>query len=88
MAITNVQLNHDGFKALLQGPEIKELVEQEAKLIEDRANANNTRGGEGFVSTIKVGYYGGGRWVGFIHATDNNSAIAESEDKALTRALQ
>ena len=35
----------------------------------------------------QIGGYGGGRYIGFVTTADNKAKIAESEDKALTRAL-
>lgn len=60
---------------------------QTAEEIAEKANANNTRGGEGFRATTQVGGYGGGRYIGFVTASDKQASAAESEDKALTRAL-
>ena len=85
--ITKIEFIDAGFKAILISDGCHEVIEQTAQQIADKANANNDRGGEGFRSSTKVGGYGGGRWIGFVTATDNKAAAAESEDKALTRAL-
>lgn len=77
--------NSAGFKAVLMSEGTQKVVEDVAQDIADKANSNY--GGEGFVATTKVGGYGGGRWVGFVTATDKDSLKAESEDSALTRAL-
>ena len=34
------------------------------------------------------GGYGGGRWVASVTTTDHNSMVAESEDKALSKAVK
>lgn len=77
MADVQIEFISAGFKAILESDGVKELVEDQAKAIADRANGNNDRGG-----------YGGGRWVAFVSTTDKSSMLAESEDKALTRAIQ
>ena len=84
---TRLVFNSDGFRELLLSEGVKELVGTAAEEIQNKADANNTRGGEGFRSTVQVGGYGGGRWIGFVSTTDKASEIAESEDKALTRAI-
>ena len=86
---TNIRLEFisDGFKQNLESDGVRELVQETADNIKDRANANNTRGGQGFESNVIQGNYGGGRWIGFVKSTDRESDIAESEDKALTGAV-
>ena len=84
---TRLVFNSDGFRELLLSEGVKELVSTAVEEIQNKADANNTRGGEGFRSTVQVGGYGGGRWIGFVSTTDKASEIAESEDKALTRAI-
>lgn len=85
--ITKIEFIDAGFKAILTSEGCQEVVGQTAQSICDKANANNDRGGEGFRSSTQVGGYGGGRWIGFVTTTDQEAAAAESEDKALTRAL-
>lgn len=82
-----IVFNSDGFRQLLLSDGVRDLVQNTAEEICDKANGNNTRGGEGFVVRTQVGGYGGGRYVAFVSSTDKNSFIAESEDKALTGAL-
>lgn len=77
--------NSAGFKALLTSDGTHKLVEVLSQDIADKANSNY--GGDGFQVTTKIGGYGGGRWIGFVTATDKDSLKAESEDSALTRAL-
>lgn len=79
--------NSDGFRQILQSDGVHDLVQQTAEEIAEKANANNTRGGQGFEARTQIGGYGGGRYIGFVTTTDNKAKIAESEDKALTRAL-
>lgn len=80
-----IVFNSAGFKALLNTDGVHQLVEVLSQDIADKANSNY--GGDGFQVTTKVGGYGGGRWIGFVTATDEDSLKAESEDSALTRAL-
>lgn len=76
-----------GFKEILCSGEVHDLVSQAAEQIQSRANANNTRGGDGFSADTWMGGYGGGRWVATVSAMDRAARIAESEDKALSRAV-
>ena len=82
-----IQFNSAGFRQLLLSDGCREVVQSTTEEICAKANANNSRGGEGFTAHTQVGGYGGGRWIGFVSSTDKKSAAAESEDKALTRAL-
>lgn len=82
-----IKFNSKGFKEILCGDGVHELVTNAAQEIQSRANANNTRGGEGFSCETRIGNYGGGRWIAFVSTTDRKSQIAEAEDKALSRAV-
>ena len=84
---TRIVFNSEGFREILLSEGCHELVTNVTEEIADKANANNDRGGNGFNASTQVGGYGGGRWVGFVTATDNKAAAAQSEDQALTRAL-
>ena len=84
---TRIVFNSEGFREILLSEGCHNLVTSVTEEIADKANANNDRGGEGFRSSTQVGGYGGGRWIGFVTATDNKAAAAQSEDQALTRAL-
>lgn len=86
MADARIVFNSDGFRQILLSEGCRDAVQAATDEIREKADANNTRGGEGFRSSVQVGGYGGGRWIGFVSTTDKNSLIAESEDKALTRA--
>ena len=85
--ITNIQFNSAGFKAILESGGVKDMVQDTANQICERANANNERGGQGFGVTVKHLGYGGGRWGAYIYSKDQKAAQAESEDKALTKAV-
>ena len=83
-----IEWNHDGFEALLCDAGTMDLVQAQAVRICDNANANNTRGGKGFQYATRLGRaYGSQRALGFVYSTDKKSAIAEAEDKALSRAV-
>lgn len=84
---TRIVFNSEGFREILLSEGCHDLVTNVTEEIADKANANNDRGGNGFNASTQVGGYGGGRWVGFVTATDNKAAAAQSEDQALTRAL-
>lgn len=87
MDVVNIQFFSSGFKAILESDGVKDLVETEANKICEKANANNDRGGKGFAVQVKHMNYGGGRWGAFVYAKDTKASQAESEDKALTRAI-
>lgn len=84
--ITKIEFIDSGFKAILASEGCREVLETTSQEICDRANGNNTRGGEGFAQKVE---YGGRaqRFIGFVYTTDKNSEIAEAEDGALTRAI-
>ena len=84
---TRIVFNSEGFRDILLSDGCHELVQSVTDEIAEKANANNDRGGNGFNASTQVGGYGGGRWIGFVTATDNKAAAAQSEDQALTRAL-
>lgn len=84
---TKIKFNSQGFKEILCSDGVKNLVTEQTSIIQDRANANNRRGGDGFDAHVWMGGYGGGRWVGSVTTTDRKSKIAEAEDKALSRAV-
>jgi hypothetical protein len=82
-----IQFISAGFKEILCSGGVQEAVTNAARTIQGTANANNTRGGEGFSCKTWMGNYGGGRWVASVSTTDRKSRIAEAEDKALSRAV-
>jgi hypothetical protein len=84
---TRIVFNSEGFREILLSEGCHDLVQNVTDEIAEKANANNDRGGNGFNASTQVGGYGGGRWIGFVTATDNKAAAAQSEDQALTRAL-
>lgn len=87
MKQARIVFNSAGFREILLSDGCHSLVSQTAENICIKANANNSRGGEGFKASTQVGGYGGGRWIGFVTATDKQASAAQSEDQALTRAI-
>lgn len=85
MGETRIVFDSEGFRQILLSEGCQELVTQVTEEIRDKANSN--AGFEGFDSSVQVGGYGGGRWIGFVTAQDKKAGAAESEDQALTRAL-
>lgn len=85
---TKIKFISSGFKDILCSEGVMNLVTSETSIIQDKANANNSRGGDGFSANVWMGAYGGGRWVGSVTTTDLKSKIAEAEDKALSRAVK
>lgn len=83
-----IKFNSDGFKQILKSDGVKSLVTDETKTIADRANGNIEGDSEGFSTDVIYGGYGGGRWVGFVSTTDLASMQAESENKALSKAVR
>lgn len=83
-----IEWNHTGFEELLCNSGTMALVQQQTERICENANANNSRGGEGFDCATRLGRaYGSQRALGFVYTTDDKSRLAESEDKALSRAV-
>lgn len=85
---TTIQFISKGFEEIECCDAVVELVAQQAEEICARANANNTRGGQGFTVVNKMGFaFKTRRAISLVNTTDNESRIAESEDKALSRAV-
>ena len=77
-----LEFNSDGFEQILMSEEVREMVQGYAEDIAEKANANS--GLDSFRATTDRAPT---RIIGFASSTDKASFIAESEDKALTRAL-
>lgn len=84
---TKLEFISSGFKAILESEGTKELVRATGEEIRQKANANAGLE-DGFSLEVWHGNYGGGRWVGSVTTTDRDSMIAESEEKALSRAVR
>lgn len=85
---TKFEWNHKGFEGILCDPGTMDEIQSVTERIKNNANENNHRGGKGFDSGTRIGKaFGSQRALGFVFSTDRNSAIAESEDKALSGAV-
>ncbi|MBR3332724.1 MAG: hypothetical protein IKG23_00370 [Clostridia bacterium] len=83
-----IEFISEGFEQILTGSGVQNVVYEQTNAICARANAANSRGGEGFESNVKLTHaYRSNRYVGFVGTTDRKSMIAESEDKALSGAV-
>ena len=82
-----IEFKSEGFHEILCGGGVQGAVSSAAEGIQSRANANLNEDSEGFSMHTWMGNYGGGRWVASVNTTDHASCVAESEDKALTRAV-
>ena len=83
-----IEFISEGFEQILTGSGVQNVVYEQTNAICARANAANSRGGEGFESNVKLTHaYRSNRYVGFVGTTDRASMIAESEDKALSGAV-
>ena len=85
--ITKLEFNSDGFKQILEGEGVKNLVESSANKIKSEADGNVSGDSTGFKVNTHIGGYGGGRYISHVNSTDLESAKAESEGKALTKAV-
>ena len=62
---TRIVFNSEGFRQILLSDGCHNVVQSTADSICQAANANNSRGGDGFIATTQVGGYGGGRCLCF-----------------------
>ncbi len=72
----------EGFKEILCSQGVKEVLEDKANEIAMRAQANLVGNGD-VTTSSRVGGYGGGRHVAYVHCP----AYEESENKALSKAV-
>lgn len=84
---TRIVFNSDGFREILNSPGTQSLVQSTTDTIQAKANAGISGESSGFYARVEKGNYGGGRWVGFVGSTDHASLVAETENKALTKAV-
>lgn len=80
-----------GFEEILCSAGVHGVVQDATYAIQARANANNSRGGNGFAARTRISdagkQYRSKRAIGHVYTTDHASCVAEAEDKALSRAL-
>ena len=83
-----IEWNHSGFEAILCSDGTMQMIRNKTSEIQQRANANNTRGGEGYTQRVNIStMFGSRRANGSVFSVDRAGAVAESEDKALSRAV-
>lgn len=76
-----IELNHDGFRQLLNSPEVVRLVDSTGESLAAKA-------GPGFVAEPAQGNFGGGRHICHVGTGNSKDAMyAQATTKALTRAL-
>ena len=76
-----IELNHEGFRQLLNSPEVVRLVDDTGRKLAARAGA-------GFVAEPAQGGFGGGRHICHVGTGNSKEAMeAQATTKALTRAL-
>lgn len=85
--VARIEFISQGFKDILLSEGVGELVASHTERVCAECNGLNYRGGEGFESATFKGNYGGGRWVGYIGAIDEEARMAAAEDKVFERAL-
>lgn len=79
-----IEWNNAGFVEILKSQGVKDLVLSTAETIADRASANISEPSEGYkASAVQKST----RWVAGVITTDEASVRAESENKALSRAV-
>ncbi len=83
-----IEFNSAGFREILLSDGVRSAVESATNAIQARANASISGGSEGFSAQVRVGGYGGGRWIGHVTTTDYASMVAASEDQALVKAVK
>lgn len=78
--LKQVKFSSEGWRKVLLSEEVRDIVSNTASDIAARAGA-------GFNPTVYEGDYGGGRWVGAVHADTYAAMRAEAEDKVLSKAV-
>lgn len=85
--ITKIDFISKGFRDILFSPGTKEMLQNLGDEIRDRAN-ESLPDGEGFVSNVQTGGYGGGRYIGYVRTDNSAAALEESENMTLTKAVR
>ena len=80
----SMEWNDAGFVEILQSEGVRELVLSQAERIASRATANIPEPSEGYTANVVKKPT---RWVAGVATTDEASVRAESENKALSRAV-
>lgn len=92
MSEIKLQFISEGFRQILLSNEVHDVVQSATDEIANRANANLMTDSEGYEGDVlespRMSAYGnGGRWVGFVRATDAEAMADEAENKSLSRAV-
>lgn len=78
-----IEFNTEGFSELLQSAEVKQLVEENAQEIANRAGGSEA----GFEPSVYMSTFGGGRWKGSVWASTPDAMIDEAANKTLSKAV-
>lgn len=75
-----IEWNSEGFKSILTSAGTKALVDSAAQSIAAKC-------GEGYEAKSFMGGFGGGRYVGAVHASTQEAREDEAENKTLEKAV-
>lgn len=79
---------HSGFEQILCSEGTMQIIRDKTSEIQQRANANNARGGAGYTQRVNISRMSGSRRAnGSVYNVDEKGYVAETEDKALSRAV-
>lgn len=79
-----IEFNPSGFEAILKGSEVQQMLKGHADAIKERADGYIDGESKGFNSKTTLA---GSRWIAIVGTSDMATIIAESEQKALTKAV-
>lgn len=82
-----IEFISSGFREILEGDGVHQLVTDTATRIQQEANAGIDEESEGFSVDVWEGNYGGGRWIGSVTSQDRAAAAAQSEYQVLSKAV-
>ena len=77
---TRIRFLDEGFRAILQSPGTRSLVQSVANGIQAKAGPN-------FKTSVKMGEAYGGRWIAYVRAATRQGDIEEATAKRLTGAV-
>ncbi len=86
--IKKITWNHEGFQEILNCGGVQSLVSAHTSAICSAANANLTEESIGYKEAVGQRVRRTQRWMGFVYSTDHASLVAETEYKALSRAVR
>lgn len=75
-----VELNHDGFREILESDAVRSLVQGAADGIRARC-------GDGYEAETFHAGFGGGRWAAVVRAATYEARADESENKTIEKAV-